>query len=446
MQDEMLLKVANANAVQVPGAVGGMFSVAGAGRELISTFITPSGISAFLPSFPTVEANPLKGFWTGVGSETGSESDYPCDDGPTSMMYGGYLTYAFGRVNRSTPTIEPTAVLERSRGVMDDITVLGNAFSTHPLLTSGNRTPTQVDLAVASAMGIVGVNLQSKTETLNWQGTPANNSANGGYAEYLGLDTQIGTGKVDSLTSTAMAGADSSVYDFAYNYYDSASPDLVRVLSSMMYSLEYTAERTGLNPVRHVICMTPAMWYNVATMWACRYMTDSCGTAGGDNVVVVNDDRAVRMRDDMFNNKYITINGKSYTVVTDDGKKVLTGGSVPVGKYASDIAVVPLTILGRIPVTYYEYLNYGRLTNEYQALASQMGRMPFWTDGGTTLWGMKTANFCITLTARISPRLVLRTPQLAGKIQNVVYDDPEVPLRGAYPAGANWKAGGVATR
>ena len=50
MQDEMLLKVANANAVQVPGAVGGMFSVAGAGRELISTFITPSGISAFLPS------------------------------------------------------------------------------------------------------------------------------------------------------------------------------------------------------------------------------------------------------------------------------------------------------------------------------------------------------------------------------------------------------------
>ena len=50
----------------------------------------------------------------------------------------------------------------------------------------------------------------------------------------------------------------------------------------------------------------------------------------------------------------------------------------------------------------------------------------FWSDGGAFLWGLKPpVNWCIDLIAKVEPRIILRTPQLAGRLTDVVY----VPLQ-----------------
>jgi hypothetical protein len=46
----------------------------------------------------------------------------------------------------------------------------------------------------------------------------------------------------------------------------------------------------------------------------------------------------------------------------------------------------------------------------------------FWSDNGKYFWHMKPPkNWCVQWIAKIEPRLILRTPQLAARLQHIVY-------------------------
>jgi hypothetical protein len=80
--------------------------------------------------------------------------------------------------------------------------------------------------------------------------------------------------------------------------------------------------------------------------------------------------------------------------------------------------MIPTKIMGSRDVCYYEHLDYrkgrreisdARLTNTY------------WTDDGRFLWTNETTKFCFTVSGEIRPRIILLTPQLAGRINHVMY-------------------------
>jgi hypothetical protein len=57
----------------------------------------------------------------------------------------------------------------------------------------------------------------------------------------------------------------------------------------------------------------------------------------------------------------------------------------------------------------------------------------FFTDGGRYIWHVPPPNnFCVQLRAWIEPRLILRTPHLAARLQNVRYC-PLINNREPYP-------------
>jgi hypothetical protein len=163
---------------------------------------------------------------------------------------------------------------------------------------------------------------------------------------------------------------------------------------------------------------------------------------------VVNDDNNVRMRDEMRNGQYIDINGRRYPVVEDDGifesNNVNTAG-LAAGEYSSSIYFVPLRVRGNFPVTYWEHIDYRQVGAQLAALGSGVRNVPFWTDNGRFLWVYRDNSFCFDLQAKVEPRVVLRTPHLAAKIQGVEYS-PMLHLRSPYPDSPYFKNGGLSTR
>jgi len=99
-----------------------------------------------------------------------------------------------------------------------------------------------------------------------------------------------------------------------------------------------------------------------------------------------------------------------------------------------------MTITGNFPVTYLEYVDYRAAARDVALLHNTQ---QFWTDRGLYSWAVEYQKWCYKLTAKIEPRIVLRTPQ--GKIQNVRYE-PLQHLREPYPDSPYFVDGGVSLR
>lgn len=426
---------------------GGLFSVPGLENEVISTHITPMGIGAALPAFPSNVDDPRYAFITGWHDSSGSQPVNPCEDAPKTFMKGGNLTAKFGRVSFMTNTIEVDKILHRSRGASSDLMLMG-AMIGADTLANGAFPTNPLNSVVAAEMVGVGVQFERALATLAWTGTPANDTAGGGYMEFPGLDFQIVTGHVDADTGVAMPAADSLVMNFAYNYIDGVTLDIVEYLSAMEYHLFHIAQRTRVSPVKWALVMRPELWQHLTMVWPCRYNTNRCSNMDGTNVVVMNDDVNVRMRDAMRNGMYIDINGRRYSVIEDDGiyeQTNINDQNVPAGSYASTMYFVPMRIRNTMPVSYWEFIDYRQIRSELAPMGQGRSYMGFWTDSGRFLWTADYVKWCLDMQAKIEPRVVLRTPHLAAKLQNIMYT-PLVHLRDWNPDSPYWVDGGVSLR
>jgi hypothetical protein len=180
-------------------------------------------------------------------------------------------------------------------------------------------------------------------------------------------------------------------------------------------------------------------------------LTNRCSDVNGTAVGVINDENNTRLRDNMRDNLVLPVNGRNYKVVVDDGifeSNSTNNENLIGGEFASSLYFVPLTILGSMPVTYREYLNYrDPIADANVSLLG--GREDFWTDNGIYSWAIDQQLWCYKLALKTEQRVVLRTPQLAGKIQNIKYTplqhlrsfDPDSPYH--YDGGTSIRTGGT---
>jgi hypothetical protein len=428
------------NANKLHGA-GGLFESPALEREVISAHMTPKGIGSILPILPTVYEDPRFGSITGFTDVTGSEPTAVCADAPYGYMKGAMLTARFGLVRRDTNTIDMGKVmLKASRGDHGDLTLAGR------LLGISNLKPSDLDeqgvLNILTKAEMVGAGVQAERKLSRdiWQGVLNQNNA------FPGFDVQIATGQKDADSGVAAPALDSDVKDFNYDKVGGTGRDIVEYLSMLEFYLRTNAEGMGLDPVTWVVAMRPELWFELSAVWPCSYLSSRCNLAGSTtNPIVINDNANVAMRDAMRQGMFIDINGNRYTVVTDSGiyeATNITTASLKAGEYASAIYMIPLTIQGNMPVTYREYLNYSLATGDIGFLN---GKENFWTDGGIYSWAIEKVKWCYKLSLRTEQRVILRTPQLAGKIQRVKYS-PLQHIRSPYPDDPYFRDGGVSVR
>lgn len=435
---------------------GGMFGVRGLSQSIISTHTQmESSLGAMIPFKPSNEMNPLFGYITGWTRSDQVEKNGICDD-PVGV--GNFKTCiqttVFGRKEFKTNTLELNHVGQKiNRGEFFDLVLendplipqMAGLMSRFAALNSTSALLAGREM-VARLMGVAIAYQRWFCPTV-YTGNPTNSSAGGGYKEFAGLDLLIGTTKVDALTGTACPSLRSTIMDFGYRDVSSTtSPDIVRVITTMYRVLTRKATQQGLGPVNLAIVMREPLFYELTRVWPCQYNTDGC-SVGQTLMQEVNRQDAVQFRDNMRNGKYLLIDGRQVSVILDDcimEDNHADNAAIGTSSFASDIYFVPMSAMGgALQTLYWEYYDYSQ--GATQAIADARANQWFWSDGGVFLWGVRPPNnWCIDMISKVEPRLILRTPQLAGRLTNVAYtpllhgDDP-------LPSQDYWVNGGVTT-
>lgn len=410
---------------------GGIFGVPGLERDIISTRIQPQGLVGMLPAQGSMNMFPQFGYLTGFQDNTGTNPDGVCDDpmtaGPTKSCI---QTAAYGRYSFMTKEIELNRVGQQTnRGEFLDLRVLNDPLlqPAGGILQQNIAGTPDLRREVLMAMVEVGVSFQNLLIQQLYTGNPANNTGAGGYAEFPGLDILIGTNKVDAITGTECPSLDSDIKDFNYGLVDEVAngTDIVEVLTYMNRILRHNATRMNFDPTTWVITMRPELFFEITAVWPCSYLTYRCAfrDANGQERVVVDAADQINLRDTMRAGSYLLIDGIQVPVIQDDGITEETdadNANILAGQFASDIYFIPMIIRGGQAATFMQYLDY----NQGFMTAVQDGRLgdDFWTDGGRFAWHKKPPlNWCNQWVSKIEPRVILLTPQLAGRLQNVRY-------------------------
>lgn len=411
---------------------GGLFSYPGMSRPFFSAMVLPrAGLLSRLPVFSTNDINPLFGLVTGVTAESGSEPNGPCDAGPTpGLLKICTTTFTFGRIKRDTPVFELDRFGQRTnRGEMFDLQLQGNpAFvgnggqmnvPTVPNASLSNALASDM----AKAMFEFAVAWARGTAADIYTSNPANNTPLGGRKYYRGLDILINTGYQDVITGQACAAADSLLYDFnGLNISDSTNGQtFVRRLVDLIRQMQELASDVGLAPVKWVLAMRRRLFWELTEVWPCAYNTYRCVPYWSAGTPLLNTPGELNaMRDAMRQGSYLLVDGEAVEVVIDQAitETVLAGAT-----FESDIYMVPLTVLGSTPATYMEHIDYDG-PNGPMAAAELLAPAGSYTttDGGRFMWHKKPpTEFCVQMTAKTEPRLVLRTPHLAARFTNIRY-------------------------
>ncbi|HEY4669737.1 MAG TPA: hypothetical protein VIH05_08180 [Tepidiformaceae bacterium] len=432
---------------------GGLFGVMGLEREVIHTRLQPVGLAGILPVRPSVDMWPLFPYISGFRDVTGDVANGVCDDPQTAgPMKTCLQTAPFGRYSFMTREMEINRVGQViNRGEFLDLTLINSPLaaqlgsSIFPTIPSEQQALKGAE--VLQRFIEVGVAFQNQLGRQLYAANPVNDSAGGGYEEFNGLDLLIGTGKVDAKTAIACPSLDSIVWDYNLTNIASptANPNIVTLLTNILRRLNHIATRTGLQPLVLTLAMRQDLFWVITDLWACAYYSDRCQTLNNAQVMLDGTEMTT-IRDAMRNGEYLLVDGKKVPVVIDDmipEQSSNEDAAIPVGCFASDIYIVPLTARG-MPVTYFEHFDYRG--GSMQAVVDGRMTQYFWTDGGIFLWHAKPPlNWCVQWLGKIEPRLVLRTPHLSARILDVLYC-PLAHSRDTHPDDHYWIDGGVTER
>ncbi len=418
---------------------GGLLTFPGVDKEVFHTIIGNRSIMGQIPATPSLFAAPTYYTITGVRDETGTEAAEDCDPSPVAgLMKACLTTSVFGRYKRQTAQLEINRLgLLNDRADPMDLTLQGSPIHGSGLFTSGPGNPEEpADLLtneVSRKFWELGITLHRLLARELWNGDPSNDTGEEGSRKQMtGLATLINTGYVDAETNTACPSMDSYISDFNYGRVDQAAgaDDIIAAVTDMYYQVRTRAERTGVTPVRWVFAMREQLFYELTAVWPCSYLSFRCITGNPNATEFIDAQDAVRFRDEMRAGSYLLIDGVRIPVIMDDGINEATNttnANVPSGCFGTDIYLVPMSVIGGQSVLFMEYFQYNN-----PSIQDALGNMALAKIDGAWLIVPVQTRQCIQFEVKIEPRLVLRTPWLASRLQNVVYC-PIQHIRDSFP-------------
>jgi hypothetical protein len=307
----------------------------------------------------------------------------------------------------------------------------GNNSPFLPTLPGAANFANVANNEVAKALFEVGVAWSRDFARLTYTGNPTNNTSGGGYKEFYGLDLLINTGYRDAETGTACPAADSLVMNFnganVSTGGTTVATAIVKQLTTMYRLVANIAGRANLMPARWAFAMPYSLFYELVGLWPITYSTyRTAGLTPSGATTFVSADVELRMREEMMGNmtdrtgQYLLIDGQKVPVVLDDA---ITETELTSGQFEADIYLVPLTVLGGRPVTYWEYFNYNTPGGPLDMARAMAPDGSFYTtDDGRFMWHKKPpTNWCVQAVAKMEPRLLLLTPYIAARLANVRY-------------------------
>jgi hypothetical protein len=430
---------------------GGLLTYPGVDPAVTNAVIgTLPGIINTLPTSASRFGTPVFETITGISEPGGEEKDEPCDDALVGGVISGCKhTFPFGRLERRTRQVEINQLgLLNDRAEPQDLRLIGGASLTTPWLDSTfgqNAMNSEIDRLFFER----AVSFNRALSQMSWSGNPVHNTPGGGYKEFAGIELLLSktTGWADAETGVDCIATAPDIKEFNCARLDANDNGaaLVRALTYMVRQTRTIAERTGLMPVNWAFAMRPNLFYEVTNIWPCAYLTNVCSTNDSYTYNIELSAQA-EMRDSMRTGRYLLVDGVRIPVILDDLIPERTQGDdgrVTSGCFCSDIYLLPFSVLGGRAVLYLEHFDYSN--RELAAAAGNPMAGYSVTANGAFLETASKKNWCIQWQAKIEPRLILKTPQLAGKLQNVQYCPLQVPPH-PFPDDPYYRNGGETSR
>lgn len=415
---------------------GGLFANPGLERGLFSAIVAQpySGLQYVLPVRSTILTDPVDGIITGVTASSGSNPTGVCDDPPTA----GFVklceqSYPLGRLSLQSTVLDYSRGTRFvSRGEHADFQVYGGPLANYgdnPMVpTLGGNLGQVANNEVSKALFALAVNWSTRFAPLLYTGNPvSNNTAGGGYKEFWGLQKLINTGYQDAQTGQACPAADSVVRSFGNAVIGTSTTintNIVNDITRTWFEITTRAGQTNMLPAQWVITMPYSLFYALTEIWPIAYQTVGATNIPTGSTNFVDSGDAVRLRDEMRGDmvkrtgQYLLIMGQKVPVILDDASpETRVAGDI----YSASIFFVPLMAAGQV-VTFLEFFDYNAANvQDADGILAPTGAFRV-TDGGRYLLHIKPpSNFCVQALALAEPRLKLRTPYLAGRIDNVAY-------------------------
>lgn len=418
----------NANTQYAHGPRG-VFNLPGVDPDMWSLIRRPRGLAAKLTIVKSRWTSSFYGLPTYVGAGSGSEPADDCSPGPNPGNANiAYQSFPFGKVIRTTPVIDVNRVGQLiSNAEPLDLRIVNAADDPSPFIPDPARNPSFLTSELGLKYYTLGIEHERQVEADIFTGDPANNNPSTlGRTYFAGFDKLINTGKIDASNGALVPALDSLLVN--WNGADVSGTvtlggkvaDIVTTLSAMINYLKANAKYTHLEPVEWELAMRYDLFYALTAVWPCSYLTNACNTSINSSTtdarVIVTGNEQVTMRDEMRTEgaEFLWINGQRYAVnITDQNAETTTAG-----RRSSDIYIVPMSARSRRPL----YLETFPFDNDgIQEITNVIPGQMWTSNNGLYFWTFDKSGYCVTLTSKVEPRLILRLPQIAARLQNVGY-------------------------
>jgi hypothetical protein len=222
-----------------------------------------------------------------------------------------------------------------------------------------------------------------------------------------------------------------------------SATNIVRLIESADAQATWKARRQGLGTPQYMIAMRPELWQEITEVIPAQALQKVIAVIATMTNAIANFDssKLQDQRNAMRESHLMPVNGRMIQVVEDDTITETNLGNIGgVPRYSSTIYGIPLTVLNGYPVTFWEYFNHGN--NQANAIQQMANGLTWTTDGGLFRWTADFARGCLKLNYVIDPRLRMRTPQIAWRIDSVAYA-PAMHFDSWNPSSSYFAAGGV---
>jgi hypothetical protein len=262
----------------------------------------------------------------------------------------------------------------------------------------------------------------------------------GWFADFNGLDLQIKTGYTDADTGLACSAMDSIVITHSAAVGGTAADgrNITQELSDLFYGLRQRASKFMMPDTQWAIVIREELFRSLVEAYSCQYHLYKCsGAQYEENNIDQTTTNNLRL--EMLRGRYLLIDGVPVPVVFSEGITQTTPSS---NTFQSDMYIVPVSWRGT-PL----------LRVEYHPMDSQPTTefSNFQGDGVQTLnnglWmvGNRNTGLCKEYHFALMMRMILETPFLAGRIDDINYTF-SAEIRNALPGASFYHDGGATYR
>jgi hypothetical protein len=419
---------------------GGIFTQPGVRPDMVSALNQPLDITSILNPKPSIYAQERIGILTGQTVTTGTNPNDTCSDPVRpGQLKTCQQNYIFGEFFIGSEKIKISdAGMFANRGVtarriLNEAPI--NPFL--PAVLQGNN----VDFESIEAQQLyqIGTALRRAIVKVMISGDPATipASAEPGFVkEFLGLNSIIKTGYTDVITGVACPAADSTVVNFNADINtgtDSLGRNIATVITDTYFGKKALDMQLGTS-AQWMWVMPYQLFRELAYAYANHYYeTRSVGVVG--NPFFTNQEGIRRLQLEMFNGRYLLIDGEAVPVMFSDGITISAGGG---NNQKADIFLVPISVNGRDGINF----EFFPMNNpNAQRLASRFNNEIQMLNNGMMILYAERKKGCMELDIEGKCRMYLEAPFLAAKIQNLIYAS-NVSYRSPLPAGTGYVNGG----